>query len=109
MEIKAEGKYIRISTRKQRLAVDSIKGLTIDKAINALRFLGKASAEPLLKVLLQAKANAVNNLKIDEKKLKIKEIQVGAGPILKRGKPVSRGMWHPIKKRTSHIRVILEA
>jgi len=109
MEIKAEAKYIRISTRKQRLVVAAIKGLTIDKAITALSFLDKSGAKPLMKVLMQAKANAVNNLKLDENKLKIKEIQVGTGPILKRGKPVSRGMWHPIKKRSSHIRVILEA
>lgn len=108
MEIKAEARYIRISPRKIRLVTDSIKGLTLEKALTSLQFLGKTGATQVKKVLQQAKANAINNAKADSDKLKIKEIQICEGPILKRGKPVARGMWHQIKKRSSHIKVILE-
>jgi len=108
MEIKAQQSYLRISPRKLRLIVKELKGFSLDKAISSLPFVIKNGSSEIEKVLKQARANAVNNLKLDEKKLFIKEIQVGAGPTLKRGRPVARGMWHPIKKRTSHIRVILE-
>lgn len=90
------------------LIADAVKGLPVDKAMLQLSFLNKNGSKEIGNVLSQAKANAVNNLKIKESALKIKEIQIGTGPTLKRGRPVSRGMWHQIKKRTSHIKVILE-
>lgn len=107
MLIKAEQKYIRISPRKIRLIADALKSQTLDEAINKLKFLNKSGSTEMAKVLLQAKANA-KQVNKDLKNIKIKEILINEGPILKRGRPVSRGMWHSIKKRTSHIRVILE-
>ena len=108
MLVKAEGNFIRVSPRKLRLIAKSLKGLDLEKALVSLKFLKKAGSKELERVLAQAKANAINNAKLDKEKLKIKEIQIGVGPILKRGNPVSRGMWHPIKKRSSHIKIILE-
>lgn len=107
MEIKAEQKYLRISPRKIRLIADAVKNLSLKEAITRLQFLNKVGGLELQKVLKQAQANAQNknSLLTD---LKIKEILVNPGPIYKRGRPVSRGIWHKIKKRTSHIRVILE-
>lgn len=107
MQIKAEQKYLRISPRKIRLISDAIKNLKIDQALAKLKLLNKTGALELAKVLKQAEANA-KQVNADINKLNIKEILVNPGPIYKRGRPVSRGMWHPIKKRTSHIRVILE-
>ena len=107
MEIKAEQKFLLMSPRKIRLVVDLIKKLKPLVAIETLSLIGKRAAEPVAKVIKQAVANAKEK-GIGGADLKFKEIQVGEGPALKRGKPVSKGRWHPIKKRMSHIRVILQ-
>ena len=107
MDIKAEQKYLLISPKKVRVVVEMIKRLKPSLAVESLSLVGKAAAEPLRKVILSAIANA--RVKgISEDTLSFKEIQIGEGPRLKRGQPVSRGQWHPIKKRMSHIKVILE-
>lgn len=106
MEIKAEQKFLRMSPRKVRLLVDLIKKLKPLAAIEILPLIGKRAAEPVAKVIKQAVANAKEK-GIDGADLIFKEIQVGEGPVLKRGRPVSKGRWHPIKKRMSHIRVVL--
>ncbi len=106
MDIKAEQKYLLISPKKVRVVVEMIKKLKPSLAVESLSLVGKAAAEPLRKVILSALANA--RVKgISEDTLTFKEIQIGEGPRLKRGQPVSRGQWHPIKKRMSHIRVTL--
>lgn len=106
MDIKAEQKYLLISPKKVRVVVEMIKRLKPSLAVESLSLVGKAAAEPLRKVILSAIANA--RVKgISEDALSFKEIQIGEGPRLKRGQPVSRGQWHPIKKRMSHIKVIL--
>ncbi|MDP3994404.1 MAG: 50S ribosomal protein L22 [bacterium] len=106
MEIKAEQKYLLMSPRKVRLVVNLIKKLKPLVAIETLQLIGKRAAEPVAKVIKQAVANAKEK-GVDGADLIFKEIQVGEGPSLKRGRPVSKGRWHPIKKRMSHIRVIL--
>ena len=106
MEIKAEQKFLIMSPRKIRPVADFIKKLKPVDAIERLPFVGKRAAEPLGKVIRQAIANA-RGKGVSEADLIFKEIQVGEGPRLKRGRPVSRGQWHPIKKRMSHIRVVL--
>lgn len=107
MEIKSVQKFIRMSPRKLRLVVALVKKMTPIEAIERLPFSGRRAADPLVKVIKTAVANA--KVKgIDEKDLVFKEIQINEGPTYKRGRPVARGMSHPIKKRTSHIRVILE-
>lgn len=108
MEVKAEAKYIRISPRKVRLVVDAIKGLSPQRALEHLRFIKKRAAQPLMKVIKSAMANAKKNFGLKVEDLKFKEIQVGEGPTLKRWRAVSRGRAHPIMKRTSHIKVVLE-
>ncbi len=75
--------------------------------MESLRFVNKSAARPLSKVIKSAISNATNNNKLDEKKLIIKEIIVDEGPRLKRYIPRSRGMAHPILKRTSHIKVVV--
>jgi len=107
MDIKAEQKYLLISPKKVRVVVEMIKKLRPTPAVESLSLVGKSAAEPLRKVILSAIANA--KVKgISEDALYFKEIQIGEGPRLKRGIAVSRGQWHPIKKRMSHIKVILE-
>lgn len=107
MEIIATQKYLILSPRKIRPVADVVRKMTPAEALERLPFVGKKAAEPLAKVIRQAMANA-RNRGFSESDLTFKEIQIGEGPRLKRGRPVSRGQWHPIKKRMSHIRVVLE-
>ena len=108
MESTATAKNIRKSTRKVRLVAETLRGHNPAEALELLKFTHKDSALPISKVIKSAMSNATNNLKMDEKKLIIKEIVVNEGPVLKRFQARSRGMAHPILKRTSHITVILE-
>lgn len=106
MEFIATQKYLRLSPRKIRPVVALVKKLTPDKAVETLPFIGKRGSLPLKKVILTAIAGAKDK-GVDSHDLVFKEIQIGEGPRLKRGLAVSRGRWHPIKKRMSHIRVVL--
>ena len=100
-------KFVRISPTKIRPLVRLVKNLSPLKAIEVLPLIRKRAAVPLLKTIKAAVANA-RNQGADDKSLIINELQIGEGPSLKRGRPVSRGRWHPYKKRMSHIRVVLE-
>ena len=108
MEFIATQKYLLLSPKKIRPIVDIAKTLTPLKAIEVLPFTGKRAAEPIVKVIKTAIANAIQK-GISADDLKFKEIRVNEGPRLKRGRPVSRGRWHPFKRRMSHIRVVLES
>jgi large subunit ribosomal protein L22 len=108
MEILAKSKYIRTSARKLRLLTPLVKGLPPERALATLEQSTKRAAAPLLKTIKQAIANAVNNLKLEEKNLMIKNILIEEGPTYKRMQPAGRGRAKPILKRTSHIKVILE-
>ncbi len=108
MEIIAKSDFIRISPRKLNLVAQTIRGLKVGYALEVLKNLNKKAAQPLILTLKQGVGNAVNNFKLDKESLLIKRVEVGKGPILKRGRPVARGQWHPILKRTSQIKIILE-
>ena len=107
MEVEASANNIRISPRKVRLVAESFAGRNAQEALERLRFVPKKASLPLSKVIKSAISNAKNNNKLDEKKLVIKEIVINEGPRLKRFLPRSRGMVHPILKRTSHIKVVV--
>ncbi|MBI2268058.1 MAG: 50S ribosomal protein L22 [Candidatus Blackburnbacteria bacterium] len=110
MLIKAEQKYIRMSPRKIRLVVDSVRGIKLPQQVLLyLEHVNKRAAGVVSKLIKQAIANATNNLSLPADKLTIKELQVGGGPVYKRGQPVSRGRFHPVLKRTSHVRIVLES
>jgi large subunit ribosomal protein L22 len=109
MLVKAEQKFLRMSPRKLRLVASVVKkGSRPQDILTILEHIEKRAAKPLAKVIKQAVSNATNNLGISADSLRIKEIQIGEGPIYKRWRPVSRGRLHPIAKRTSHIKVFLE-
>ncbi|MCL5411501.1 MAG: 50S ribosomal protein L22 [Patescibacteria group bacterium] len=108
MEVIAEAKYLRTSPRKLMLVAAKMEKLKPSQALVSLKFTPKAAAADLSKAIKSALANAVNNHKLAESKLVIKKIEVLEGPRLKRQIPRSRGMAHPILKRTSHLKVILE-
>ncbi len=108
MQVIAQEKYIRITPRKVRLVAASVRKLSPANAVEVLRFTTKSAAKPLAKAIKSAIADAVINGKLEEKKLKIKNILVEEGPVLKRSQPKGRGSAAPILKRSCHIKVILE-
>lgn len=107
MDVEATGKNIRISPRKARLVAKDLAGRNAQEALESLRFVQKKAALPISKVIKSAISNATNNNKLDSKKLIIKEVVINEGPSLKRFLPRSKGMAHPILKRTSHIKAVL--
>lgn len=108
MSVQASIKYLRISPRKVRLVADLMRGRSVDEAEKVLKFTVKRSAEPLLKLLNSAIANAENNFGIKREGLYIAEIRVDGGPILKRFMPRARGSVSSIHKKTSHVSIILK-
>lgn len=108
MKIIARAQSIRISPRKVRLVADSIRSLSLEKALNALSLTQKRGASVLNAVLKSAIGNAVNNAKKNKELLFIKGIEVWDGPAIKRFHPSTRGRVHPYKKRSSHVKIILE-
>ena len=108
MEIKASVSYERISPRKLRLLTYGLRGIEPQKALERLQTFPRRGKEVLTKLLKQGVANAVNNFNLKKDNLLIKKLEIGEGPVLKRGRPVSKGAWHQILKRTSHINLILE-
>ena len=108
MEARATARYVRMSPRKVRLVVDLIRGKKASEADEILRYLNKRAARPVRKVLKSAIANAVNNHDMLEDSLYIKAAWVDEGPSLKRILPRARGRADIIKKRTSHITIVLE-
>lgn len=105
-EITANLNSYRQSPRKVRLVADSIRGKNVSDAKNVLSFLIKRSSAPLNKLLSSAVANA-KNLGLDEANLFVKSITVNGGAILYRRMPVAHGSAHPIRKRTSHVKIVL--
>ncbi len=108
MEARAVGKYIRISPQKARLVADVVRGMNVDKALSALKFMPKKGAVILRKVVESAVANATQNDQVDVDHLFIKKIIIDGGPSLKRIMPRAMGRATKIIKRTSHITVILD-
>ena len=107
MEAKAIAKEVRIAPRKSRLVIDLIRGKNVQEADKILNNLNKEAARLIRKVLTSAVANADNNASMDKTKLYVKEAFVNEGQTLKRMKFGSRGHVDPIKKRTSHITVVV--
>jgi large subunit ribosomal protein L22 len=106
MEIRSSARYIKTAPRKVKLVCDLIRGKKLTEAITLLSFLKKQAASDLLPLLKSAEANAKQkDLKSDN--LYIKEIKCDEGPSLKRWLLGSRGRTTPIKKRMSHVTVVL--
>ena len=107
MEAKAIAKMQRISPIKARLVIDLIRGKDAREAKNILINYNNKAARLIVKVLDSAIANAVNNNKMDENTLYVKEARVDAGPVMKRMMFDSRGHVGRKDKRTSHIVVVV--
>lgn len=109
MEVTAIARHIRMSPRKVRLVADLVRGLDVEKAAAQLKFIRKAAAKPVLKVLLSAVANAEHNHQLSSGELFVKSIRVDGGPMLKRWRARAFGRAASIRKRSSHISVVLDS
>ncbi len=105
--ITASLKNFRISPRKVRLVADMIRGKNVGEAKLILAHASKKAKHPLSALLDSAVANATHNHKADSANLFVKDIQVSQGYVLKRSQPMARGSAFPIKKRTSHVNLVL--
>jgi large subunit ribosomal protein L22 len=107
MEVKAQAKMVRLSSRKVKLVIDLIRGKSVDEAFAILSHTPKAASPMVEKLLRSAVANAEHNNNLDPSSLFVKEIFVGEGPTLKRIRPRAKGSASQILKRTSHTTVVV--
>ena len=113
MEARAIAKQVRMSPRKVRLVVDQIRGKSVNDAYAILQFSKKAASEPVGKTLRSAVANAQYKAQdegshVDVDELVVREAYVDEGPTLKRWRAAAMGRAAPIRKRTSHITVVVD-
>ena len=108
MEVKASLKFAREGAQKTRLVADMVRGKSVNDAIRILSFEGKKPAEMIQKLVESAVANAEHKQVIDIDNLYIKEILVDKGPFIKRFRPRAQGRAFEIKKKTSHINLVLD-
>ena|SRR3989338_3571561 len=108
MKVTAQLNYLRMSPRRVNMMARLIRGEKVEKALHILRLHSRVAAKPLKKLVESAVANAENKGNIDVDTLYIKEIQIGGGPTLKRWLPRAQGRATPIRKRTTHISLVLE-
>lgn len=107
MQVKSIYRNARISAFKAREVTREIQGLPATDALDLLRFVPKKAAGLIFKTLSSAIANAENNNNLNVANLVVQEAVVGEGPTFKRFQPKARGSAGPIRKRTSHIRIVL--
>lgn len=100
-------KHARISAMKCKIVMDLIRNKQVDEALSILKFTPKAASPLIEKVLKSAIANAENNNGLNRTNLYITEIYANQGPTLKRIRAATRGSAHRIRKRTSHINIVL--
>ena len=107
MEVTAYTRYTRISARKAREVARELRGRPANDALELLKFIPRKAARLLYKTLHSAVANAENNHNLNSDDLVIKEAIVEEGPAFRRFKAAARGSAKPIRKRTSHLRIVL--
>ncbi len=105
----AKARYVRVTPMKARRVVDLVRGMPAAEAATVLAFAPQAASEVVGKVLASAVANAVHNESLRADDLWISEAYVDEGPTLKRFRPRAQGRAYRIRKRTSHITVVVES
>ena len=105
MQTQAVLKFVRLSPLKGRLVADMVRGKKVDEALNILKFSNQRAAGLIKKVLESAIANAENNNGADVDELRVAEILVDGGPVMKRTSPRAKGRADRISKPTSHVTI----
>jgi large subunit ribosomal protein L22 len=105
----ARARFVRVSASKARRVIDLVRGKSVSEALDILRWAPQAASEPVAKVIASAAANAQNNDGLDPSTLVVATIHADEGPTAKRIRPRAQGRAFRIRKRTSHITVIVES
>ncbi|BBY17535.1 50S ribosomal protein L22 [Mycolicibacterium litorale] len=105
----AVARYVGISASKARRVIDLVRGKSVEEALDILRWAPQQASEPVAKVIASAAANAQNNDGLDPATLVVATIHADEGPTAKRIRPRAQGRAFRIRKRTSHITVIVES
>jgi large subunit ribosomal protein L22 len=106
--VHAESKYIPGSPIKARRVINVVRGMPAEEALELLRLMPQAAAKPIAKTIRSAVANAEENFGLSKEDLVVAEIVANSGPIRPWRRFGARGRFKPIRKRTSHIKVVLE-
>jgi large subunit ribosomal protein L22 len=104
----AIARFVRVTPMKARRVVDLVRGLDVDEALSLLQFAPQAASEPVYKVLESAVSNAVSGEGLDRSSLIITKAMVDEGPTMKRFRPRAQGRASRIRKRTSHLTVVVQ-
>ena len=105
----AKARFVHISASKARRVIDLVRGKSVTEALDILRWAPQAASEPIAKVIASAAANAQNNDGLDPSTLVVATVYADEGPTAKRIRPRAQGRAYRIRKRTSHITVIVES
>ncbi|MBO0678926.1 50S ribosomal protein L22 [Mycolicibacterium sp. S2-37] len=105
----AKARFVRVSASKARRVIDLVRGKSVTEALDILRWAPQAASEPVAKVIASAAANAQNNEGLDPSTLVVAAVYADEGPTAKRIRPRAQGRAFRIRKRTSHITVIVES
>ena len=105
----AKARFVRVSATKARRVIDLVRGKSVSEALDILRWAPQAASEPVAKVIASAAANAQNNEGLDPSTLVVATVYADEGPTAKRIRPRAQGRAFRIRKRTSHITVIVES
>jgi large subunit ribosomal protein L22 len=105
----AKARFVRVSPRKARRVIDLVRGRSVEDALDILRWAPQAASEPVAKVIASAAANAQNNNGLDPTTLVVATVYADEGPTAKRIRPRAQGRAFRIRRRTSHITVIVES
>jgi len=105
----AKARFVHVSASKARRVIDLVRGKSVTEALDILRWAPQAASEPVAKVIASAAANAQNNDGLDPATLIVASVYADEGPTAKRIRPRAQGRAYRIRKRTSHITVIVES
>jgi large subunit ribosomal protein L22 len=105
----AKARFVHVSASKARRVIDLVRGKSVTEALDILRWAPQAASEPVAKVIASAAANAQNNDGLDPSTLVVATVYADEGPTAKRIRPRAQGRAYRIRKRTSHITVIVES
>jgi len=105
----AKARFVRVSPRKARRVIDLVRGKSVSDALDILRWAPQAASEPVAKVIASAAANAQNNDGLDPATLVVATVYADEGPTAKRIRPRAQGRAYRIRRRTSHITVVVES
>ena len=105
----AKARFVRVSASKARRVINLVRGKSVEEALDILRWAPQAASDPVAKVIASAAANAQNNNGLDPRTLVVATVYADEGPTAKRIRPRAQGRAYRIRKRTSHITVIVES